>query len=135
MERIAWMALVFATWGTATFLLKFVGARIDHSSGALGIVVGYVITGLIVGIAGGGRLGVSWAYVGALVTGACYIIGNWAFMRLGKIEDVTVIAPITSLSVIVPILLGFFLLGEPVTVKKSIGIVLAMIATVLLVTP
>ena len=135
MERLAWLSLVFVTWGTATYLLKFVGMRLDHSSGALGIVIGYVITGLLPGAGGGGKLGMSWGYVGAFATGACYIIGNWAFMRLGRLEDVSVIAPITSLSVLIPILLGLILLGEPMTLRKGIGIFLALIATVLLATP
>ena len=132
MERFAWMLLVLTTWGAATFLLKLVGVRMDNSSGALAIVVGYAIAGVAFGTLGGGRLGLSWAHAGAALIGALYIIGNWAFLRLAATEDVSKIAPLANLSVAIPIILGIILLGEPLTVKKLVGIAFALAAVVLL---
>jgi len=129
---MGWLVLVLAMWGIPTFMLKIVGTRLDNSSGALGIVVGYVIVGAILGVAGGGRLGLTWAYAIAASIGACYIIGNWAFLRLAQTQDISVLAPITSLAVVIPIALGFLMLGEPVTPRKLVGIAFALAAIVLL---
>ncbi len=131
-ERLGWLALVLVTWGMANFLLKVVGTRIDNSSGALAIVVGYVIVGGIFGIAGGGRLGMTWPYAVAALIGALYIIGNWAFLRLAQTEEITVLSPVAGLSVILPVVLGFLLLGETLTVKKLLGIAFALLAIVFL---
>ena len=132
MERVGWLALMLVTFGVAGFLLKIVGTRLDNSSGALGIVVGYVIAGTIFGLGGGGRLGLSWAYVGAAAIGAAYIIGNWAFLRLAHTEEISVLAPLANLSIVVPIVLGVLLLGESFTIRKLLGIAFALVAVILL---
>lgn len=132
MERIGWLALVLLTYGIAAFLLKIVGNRLDASSGALAIVVGYAIAGTLFGVIGGGRLGTTWPYGVAAIVGAFYIIGNWAFLRLARHEDISVLAPLTGLSIALPVILGFLLLNEAVTVRKLIGIAFAFIALVLL---
>jgi drug/metabolite transporter (DMT)-like permease len=132
MDRLWWLLLVLATWGLGNFLLKPVGMRLDNSSGALGILTGYVITGLIFGIGGGGRLGLTWGHGMAALVGACYIVGNWAFLHMSRTEDITTLAPLASLAIIVPIVLGFLVLGEPFSIRKLVGIVFALVAMVLL---
>jgi drug/metabolite transporter (DMT)-like permease len=132
MERFGWLALVFLTWGPANFLLKVVGERLDGASGALGIVVGYLIAGSILAASGGARFGLSWVHAGAVAIGACYIVGNWAFLHLARTEDVTALAPLAQLAVLIPVVLGFALLGEPVTPRKLAGIAFGVIAIVLL---
>lgn len=132
MDRIGWLALVLATYGVAGFLLKVVGVRLDNASGVLGIVIGYAITGVLLGIAGGGKVGASWPYVAAAAIGALYILGNWAFLRLAQTDDISTLSPFASMSVAVPIILGFVLLSEPVTLKKLAGIACAIAALLLL---
>ena len=132
MERVGWLVVVLTTFGAAGFLLKIVSTRLDNSSGALGIVAGYVIAGTILGLGGGGKLGLSWAYMGAGTIGAAYIIGNWAFLRLAQTEEISVLAPLANLSIVVPIVLGMLLLGESFTVRKVVGIAFALVAMILL---
>jgi bacterial/archaeal transporter family protein len=131
-DRYAWIAVLLVTWGTANFLLKIVGTRLDHFSGVLAIVAGYVVAGTIFATAGGGRLAFTWAHATAALIGALYIIGNWAFLRLSKTEEITTLAPIGNLAVVLTILLGFVVLHEPLTVKKLVGILFAIIAVILL---
>ena len=144
------MLLVFFTWGTANFMMKLVGFNaesanggthpflvhlyntVDPASGALAIVIGYIIAGGSFGIAGGGKLGVSRWYLLAGVVGACYITGNWAFLRLTETVDISVLAPVIGLSVTLPVVLGIMTLGESVTPRKIAGILLALAAGVLL---
>jgi glucose uptake protein GlcU len=131
MERYGWIAVLLITWGTANFLLKVVGSRLDHFSGALAIVVGYVVAGSVFAF-GGGKLAFTWTHATAALIGALYIIGNWAFLRLSQTEGITTLAPIGSLAVVLSIVLGFTILHEPLTLKKLIGIVFAFIAVILL---
>ena len=132
MERYAWIAVVLFTWGLANFLLKVVGSRIDPFSGALAIVVGYVIAGVIFGLAGGGRISLTWTHALAAFIGSLYIFGNWAFLRLSQTEDITTLAPIANLSIVFTIFLGFLILHETLTLKKVFGILFALVAMILL---
>jgi bacterial/archaeal transporter family protein len=132
MERLGWLALVMVTWGSANFLLKIVGERLDSYSAALAIVVGYVVVGTTFSLAGGGRLGVTWPHGVAAIIGALYIIGNWAFLHLARTEDISSLSPMAGLAIVLPIVLGFALLGEAITLKKLTGIVFALVAIVLL---
>jgi|GEM_PF-533656 len=132
MERIGWLLLMLGTWGAAGFLMKIIGVRIDSYSAVLGIVIGYVIVGLALGFNGGGKLGVSWSYGAALIVGGCYIVGNWAFLKLARMEEVSVIVPLGGLNIIIPIVLGILLLGEAITLRKLAGIIFALLSILLL---
>ena len=132
MEQILLTALVMAMYGTANFIMKLVGMNLDSSSGTLAIVLGYTVAGTTVGLVYGGTVGWSVGYVLAGLVGAFYIIGNWAFLRLSRTEDLSVIAPLAALSVVVPVVLGVLLLGEPVTIRKTLGILAALGAGYLL---
>jgi len=132
MDRIWWLGLVLVTWGAAGFLLKIVGVRLDNSSAVLGIIIGYTIVGTVFGFAGGGSLGITWVHGLAALIGVCYIVGNWAFLHMARTEEISVLAPLAGLSVVVPIVLGLLVLGEPFTMRKLIGILFAMIAMILL---
>ncbi len=132
MGRTGWLLMVVAMWGTANFLMKVVGSRISSASGVLGIVIGYSAIGLWIALSGGGRIGTGVGYLGALAVGALYIGGNYAYLRLAQREDISAIAPIGSLTVVIPVALGFLLLGEPMTLRKLVGFACALAAVVLL---
>ena len=66
-----------------------------------------------------------WPSLVAIAIGAMYVIGNAAFYKLSQVADVSTLAPIVSLQIMIPIALGIALLGEPVTVRKAFGVLLA----------
>ena len=132
MARGAWLAVVLAMWGTANFLMKVVGVRMDAGSAVIGIVIGYAIAGFTVSAIDGGRLAWSGSLIASMVIGAFYIVGNWAYVKLARTEDVSTMAPVASLNIAIPIVLGVLLLGEPLTARKLLGIFFAVVAIYLL---
>lgn len=132
MERVYWLLFVLGTWGLANFLMKIVGVRIDAASAVFGIVTGYAIVGITTGIVDGGRFAINSGFVWAMVVGACYILGNWGYVRLARTEDVSAIAPVTGLNIAIPIVLGILVLGEPITARKLIGVGFAFLSIILL---
>ncbi len=125
MGRGFWLSFVLATWGLAGFLMKVVGVRLDAASALFGIVIGYAIVGITTGLIDGGTVTFNGGFVWAMLVGASYILGNWGYVRLAKTEDVSALAPITGLNVAIPILLGIIVLGEPITVRKLVGVAFA----------
>lgn len=60
------------------------------------------------------------------------IIAMLAFYKALKIGPVSVVIPLTNMYLIFPILFGFLVLREPITVPRVLGIVFALVATLLL---
>ncbi|NUQ12248.1 MAG: DMT family transporter [Gemmatimonadaceae bacterium] len=68
----------------------------------------------------------------SIVIGAMFVLANLAFYKLSQTEQVSTLAPLTALYVIVPVVLGMFFLGEPPTARKVIGIILGLASLYLL---
>jgi transporter family protein len=132
MDRWFWLLFALVTWGLANFLMKIVGVRIDAASAVFGIVTGYAIVGITTAVLDGGRLALNAGFAWAMLVGGFYILGNWAYVRLARTEDLSTIAPIAGLNITIPIILGFLMLGEPLTIRKLLGILFALVAVVLL---
>lgn len=67
------------------------------------------------------------AYLG----GAFLAVGIASYYRALSLGSVSVVVPVFGLFIVVSSVLGFFFLGEPVTLRKVLGIVLAGIAVYL----
>jgi transporter family protein len=68
----------------------------------------------------------------ALPVGLASLIAILAFYKALKIGPSTVVLPLTNLYVILPVLFGFIILREAITLTRMIGIGLAIAATILL---
>lgn len=68
----------------------------------------------------------------ALPVGLVSLVAIAAFYKALKIGPSTVVLPLTNMYLILPVLFGFIVLKEPVTIPRVAGIILAIVATVLL---
>lgn len=68
----------------------------------------------------------------AIPVGICSIIAIIAFYKALQTGPASVVVPLTNMYVIFPVLFGFIFLKETVTVTRVLGIVCAVLATVLL---
>lgn len=68
----------------------------------------------------------------AIPVGLVSLVAIIAFYKALKIGPSSVVLPLTNLYVILPVIFGFVVLKEPVTLVRVIGIFLAVLAAVLL---
>ena len=68
----------------------------------------------------------------AIPVGIASLVAILAFYHALKIGPASVVVPLTNMYVIFPVLYGFILLKEPITLTRILGIVFAVIATIFL---
>jgi transporter family protein len=126
------ICITFVLWGIQGFVAKLTTQYINPMSALLYNIVGAFIVGIVILYllnfspqvhAKGITLAV---FMGAL--GILGILGMLYAMRQGKVSVVTVISALYPL---VSILLAYFILKEPVTLKEGVGIAFALVALVL----
>ena len=126
------ICITFVLWGIQGFVAKLTTQYINPMSALLYNIVGAFIVGIVILYllnfspqihAKGIALAV---FMGAL--GILGILGMLYAMRQGKVSVVTVVSALYPL---VSILLAYFILKEPVTLKEGVGIAFALVALVL----
>ncbi len=68
----------------------------------------------------------------AIPVGIASLVAILAFYHALKIGPASVVVPLTNMYVIFPVLYGFILLREPITLPRVLGIIFAVIATIFL---
>jgi bacterial/archaeal transporter family protein len=117
-------------WGMATFAMKIVGERLDPMTLVGFNLLGYVVVSVF--FVPKMALGITRFHILAVAIGVMFAIGNLAFYKLSQTHGVSLLAPLTALYVAIPVILGILVLGEPMTVRKGLGILLAVGAIYLL---
>ena len=120
-------------WGLAALLMKIAGERLGPYTCSVFALPGYVLVGLL--ISRRADYHVTLHHGVAVAIGALYMLGNMAFYKLCQTQELTLLAPITSLNIVIPILLGWVLLGEGFSFPRILGIALAVVAVLLLTWP
>ncbi len=87
---------------------------------------------LTVFLLGSGRVSVSKSTVLALLAGLCSGGGYILFMKALETGKVSVVIPLTALYPAVTVILALLFLGEKLSATQTVGIALAVIATILL---
>ena len=117
-------------WGLAVFGMNLAGKQLDPMTVAAFNMFGYFLVGAIVFPQASFSL--TWHHAIAVVVGSMFVLGNMAFYKLSPAGDVSTLAPLTGLYVMIPVVLGLLFLGEPLTLRKGAGAVLAGVAIYLL---
>lgn len=130
MGAAGYLTVCIAMWGLATFAMKLVGSRLDPMTVAAFNMFGYLSVGAF--LFPQASWGFSRYHLLSIVIGAMFVLANLAFYKLSQTEQVSTLAPLTALYVIVPVVLGMFFLGEPPTARKVIGIILGLASLYLL---
>ncbi|MBI2193453.1 MAG: EamA family transporter [Planctomycetes bacterium] len=126
-------SVCFFGWGLAMFLMTFVSRSLNLSTILACNLVGYILTNLFV--LPHVKVGWTLSHGLAVLIGVLFVVSNLAYYQLSKLGgQASILAPLTSLYVVVTILLGFFILGEPSSPRKWAGILLALAAIYLLST-
>ncbi|MBI4531265.1 MAG: EamA family transporter [Candidatus Latescibacteria bacterium] len=130
MSPLVYTLICILMWGIAVFVMKLAGTRLDPVTTVVFNMFGYVIMGSF--LLPHASFTLTRAHVLAVVIGPLFIAGNMAFYKLSQANDISTIAPLTALNVVIPIILGILFLGEPLTLRKGLGILLAVGAIYLL---
>ena len=126
MEASVYLTICILMWGMAIFTMKLAGQGLDPMTLAVFNAAGQLILGVI--LFSRASIGLSKHHMMGIAVGVLFVLGNMAFYKLSQTAQVSTLAPLTALHIAVPILLGIVLLGEPVTVRKGIGVLFALLA-------
>lgn len=128
----AWLTfalLALGSWGVWGFLTKVVAQRVSWPM----MMLMFGAASLLLGIAAlPGRPRIDAAHGIGMAAGVAGAFGFFFFYRAIADGPATTVIPITSLYVAVAVVLAFVFLGEPLTVKRALGVGLAVAAVVLL---
>lgn len=132
-----WMIYIFLTiicWGVWTFLPKIAIRTISAESALILEVLGGAFWGLIVF----GFIKLEFHLIGtfcALVAGFCSYFGAYYYFKSVKLNPVGLVSSISSLYPVVAVALSILFLGERASLRRIVGIVLAIIAIYLMNLP
>jgi transporter family protein len=129
---MTWLYILgcIAAWGAAAVLMKVTATNVGPFTSVVGNAMGSLaIAALLLPRA---QLAVTWPVGAAVLVGMLFPLGNFLFYKLTQTGDVSRYAPTTALYIIVPIVCGVWLLGEPLSSRKILGIALALAALWLL---
>ncbi len=117
-------------WGLATFGMKIVGERLSPMTTVGFNTFGYLVVSIF--LVPRMSFGTTRYHILAIAIGTMFVLGNLAFYKLSQTTQVSLLAPLTALYVAIPVLLGILVLGEPMSLRKGMGILLAAGAIYLL---
>jgi bacterial/archaeal transporter family protein len=132
---LVYSLLTILLWGVWGALTKALSSDIDAYTNQVLFSIGVAPLMVIVlfsrRLSGGTarKRGISYAFITGVLGGTGNIAFFMAFTRGGK---ASVVVPATSLSPLVTVILGYFLLHERTSGYQKVGLVLAMVAIVLL---
>lgn len=126
-----WFALCIFGWGFGVFLMAHLGRSLSMGTILVCNLIGYAVA--IALLARNASFGWTWNHGLAVVTAICFVLANFAYYRLSHGgEEVTILAPLSSLYVLVAVVLGVLVWHEPITLRKGLGILLGVVAMILL---
>lgn len=125
----ALIALVF--WGIWAFFSKVLTHRLNTELLAFFTTVGSLLAITIYTLIRT-KIIINTSSWWAMLVGACAMIATFAFYAALSKGPASVIVPWTGLYIIIPVVLGFVFLNEPITINRIIGIITAIIAIIFL---
>ncbi len=130
MNSSIYLVICLLMWGLATFSMKVVGERLDPMTIVVFNILGYLALGVF--FLSRASFGVTRYHILAIAIGSMFVVGNMAFYKLSQTTQVTLLAPLTALYVAIPVILGLLMLGESMTLRKGLGVLMAVFAIYLL---
>jgi bacterial/archaeal transporter family protein len=119
-------------WGVWGFLPKVATTYIDPKSALVYEALGGLIVGAIALTVMQFQLEFHPKGMGlAVLTGMLGLLGAFCFLIALTRGQVSLVATISALYPVISILLAFFLLHEPLTLRQMIGIAIAILAMIL----
>ncbi len=125
--KLSLLALFF--WGLWGFLTKLAGTRVHWQTMMLLLAFGTIIFGLS---SKPPKPAFDIYHIYGLISGLACALGYLFFYRAMEKGDASNVLPVTALYVAVSSVLAIVILSEPITIKKILGIILAIAAVILL---
>jgi len=138
-EVIFYLLICIFGWGLSVFTMGFLGKTLSFETAmfyqnigafCIGIVfnfIQWISTGVFV------EVGWRWDFFFAAVNGLFFAAADISYYQLSKTGlDISSIGPMSSLYILVPVVLGVLFLKESFTLKKFLGVCLALGAIYLL---
>ncbi|MDP6356543.1 MAG: EamA family transporter [Planctomycetota bacterium] len=126
-------AVCFFGWGLAIFIMTIVGKALDWKTVIVCNLIGYLFANIY--FIPKAKLAWTLNHGLAAAVGILFVLSNVAYYKLCESGgQASVLAPLTGLYVIVPVILGVAFLEEDLTVQKIAGVALAVGAIYLLST-
>lgn len=133
-DWIFYLLLTIISWGVWMFLPKIALRTISIESALIFEIIGGIFFGLILF----GFVNLDFHLIGtfcAAVAGFCSYLGAYYYMKTVKLNPVGLTASIASLYPVITVVLGVLILRERSSLKRILGIILAMIAIYLMSLP
>jgi transporter family protein len=132
--NIFYCFVVFMGWGLSSFIMGLIGRDVPHQSALVCNMLGAFLVNAVWFILNRGiNFSFSSYHLGAILSGTLFTVADLCYYRLSKAGmPVSVLGPVTSLYIIVPILLGALFLKEALTLRKLVGIAFGLAALWLL---
>ncbi len=133
-----WMYPTLATfffWGLWGFTSKLVTNHINPLSAILFEALGGLAVGIVVLLVFDIRLGANINAPGiglAVLTGAFVFLGSVFFLFALKSGKVSIVIALTALYPLLTIALAMIFLGETLTLRQGVGVLLAAVAVILI---
>lgn len=127
--------LCMAAWGLSRFFPKLATNHLDPKSAFMYEVMGEVLVAITILVAVGFRpafqlKGASFALMAGITGG----LGVYWYLQAAQRGNVSQLVGVTALYPVITVILGVFLLNEPLTAKQIAGVVLAVLAVILVST-
>lgn len=127
--------LCMAAWGVSRFFPKLATNHLDPKSAFMYEVMGEVLVAAALLLAMGFKpvfnvKGFSFAMMAGVLGG----LGVYWFLLAAQRGNVSQLVGVTALYPIITVILGVFLLNEPLTAKQMAGVALAVVAVILVST-
>lgn len=141
MDWFTWSLLAALIWGVQPSLDKVALASFSNPMAALGIrciggAVGMLLIPLLLPsvVSGGGVSSISWkACLTLMVAGFLgSVLGQLAYMQALKLGELSRVPAVTACAPLISFVLAITFLGEPVTAKKIMAIVLVASGVVMM---
>jgi transporter family protein len=128
-------SIAFLSWGVWAFLPKLTVRFIDPRSAIIFAALGGVLVAITALITLDFKIQTDPRGIGlAVLSGVLGVGGGLAYLFAMRQGPVTIIATVTALYPVLAILLAQFVLGEVVSLKQWLGVVLGLVAIALIAT-
>lgn len=123
--------LVFLAWGFWAFLPKLAIRKISTDSAFIYEVIGGCVIGatiVLIWTPSFHPLGALLSYTAGLFSYG----GVYFYIRAAKTDSIGIVASITGMYPIITVILGIYILGETITITKTLGVISALLAIFLI---
>ncbi len=134
-QWILWAVLALGTWGFWGLFPKLAVKYISPTSALFYEALGAVVCGVVIALLAGGKP--EYSSRGALfafLTGVTAILGGWFYLYAARSANISTVVVITALYPLITVILAWTVLGEAITQRQLLAMILALGAVSLLAT-